>query len=325
MEAQRTPKVSVIVPNYNHALYLTQRIDSILSQSFKNFELIILDDCSTDNSRDIIERYRNDEHVTYIKYNTINSRNTFKQWDKGIELAKGELIWIAESDDVAHPEFLSSLVEQMDKYPKATVAFSHSTLIDQNGNDMHINWHLDNNPDSVYVHNGTKFAHKVMTKSNSIYNASMVLFRQSIYSLIDKSFQQYKSCGDWAFWMSACLQGDVIEVCRRLNYFRQHSNKVTVNAGKAGTAWMSVGSLLHEFITLLNLKGWELHKFRGHWTMDLRNSSFPNKDELIQNFPDVFNGNTFDIICYKLSRAYEKLTQIGYPKNNLTTNERTTN
>ena len=57
------PKVSVIVPNYNHSRYLNVRIDSILSQTFQDFELIILDDCSTDNSKEIIDAYSNDNHV----------------------------------------------------------------------------------------------------------------------------------------------------------------------------------------------------------------------------------------------------------------------
>ena len=65
--------VSVIVPNYNHAPYLKQRIDSILNQTYQDFELILLDDCSSDMSRDIIESYRTNPHVSQIDYNDINS------------------------------------------------------------------------------------------------------------------------------------------------------------------------------------------------------------------------------------------------------------
>ena len=88
------PKVSVIVPNYNHEPYLRQRIDSILNQSYQDFELILLDDCSVDNSRDILMAYKNHPKVTQLVFNEQNSANTFKQWNKGIELAKGEYIWI---------------------------------------------------------------------------------------------------------------------------------------------------------------------------------------------------------------------------------------
>lgn len=70
--------VSVIVPNYNHAPYLKPRIDSIVNQTYHDFELILLDDCSTDNSREILESYRSNPHVTHIVYNEQNGRNTFR-------------------------------------------------------------------------------------------------------------------------------------------------------------------------------------------------------------------------------------------------------
>lgn len=89
---QTKPSVSVIIPNYNHALYLKQRIDSVLNQAFQAFELIILDDCSTDNSREIIEQYRDNPKVSQIIYNQENSGSVFKQWIKGIELCQGDYI-----------------------------------------------------------------------------------------------------------------------------------------------------------------------------------------------------------------------------------------
>lgn len=78
------PTVSVIVPNYCHAPYLEQRIESILQQTFQDFELILLDDCSTDGSREILERYRNHPKVSGIFYNERNSGSPFKQWKKGL-------------------------------------------------------------------------------------------------------------------------------------------------------------------------------------------------------------------------------------------------
>ena len=100
------PLVSVIIPNYNHAPYLKERIDSVLSQTYKEFEVLILDDCSSDESKEIIESYRNNKHISNIVFNEKNTGNTFIQWNKGISLAKGKYIWIAESDDVAKPTFL---------------------------------------------------------------------------------------------------------------------------------------------------------------------------------------------------------------------------
>ena len=102
------PKVSVIVPNYNYARYLKARIDSILNQTFQDFELILLDDCSTDNSAEVLEGYRTHPLVAHLVVNTQNTGSPFAQWFRGIGLAQGEYIWIAESDDLAEPTFLET-------------------------------------------------------------------------------------------------------------------------------------------------------------------------------------------------------------------------
>ena len=118
------PLVSVIIPNYNHALYLDERIQSVLNQSYGRFEVIILDDLSKDNSREVMEKYRDHPHVSHIVYNTENSGSTFKQWAKGFALAKGELIWIAESDDSCSPELLQKLVAEFEKDDDLVLAYS---------------------------------------------------------------------------------------------------------------------------------------------------------------------------------------------------------
>ena len=128
------PKVSVIIPNYNHEKYLDERIQSVLNQTYTDFEVIILDDVSMDNSKEVIERYRCNPHVSHIVYNTENSGSTFKQWTKGFNLAKGELIWIAESDDSCSPKILETLVGEFEKDDQLVLAYSLSMFIDEYGN-----------------------------------------------------------------------------------------------------------------------------------------------------------------------------------------------
>jgi len=103
--------VSVIIPNYNHSLFLGERIDSVLNQRYQNFEVILLDDGSTDNSREIIEKYRGLEKVKHIVYNQKNSGNAFVQWNKGVELAMGEWVWIAEVMTVLIPIFYQKVLK----------------------------------------------------------------------------------------------------------------------------------------------------------------------------------------------------------------------
>ena len=301
-----TPKVSVIVPNYNHQAFLKERIDTILQQTYQDFELIILDDCSTDDSVSIIESYRNNEHVTHIVLNEHNSGSTFLQWDKGISLAKGEYIWIAESDDAAHPQFLSTLVEQLEKHPEAVVAYAHSLLVNEKGETVNDKRHARNDG-AVIVYDSKRFTRWAMLSINELYNASMVVFRHSIYNKIDKSFQQYHLVGDWKFWMGVCLQGSVIEVCQMLNYFRVHSNKVTFKMAKAGTDWPEVASVLRSFIHQLNLKGIRLRTFRGRWTRDFKYSHYHNKKELAEQYPDVFQASKLDSILFKITQRTFKI------------------
>ena len=106
-------KVSVIVPNYNYEQYLPERIDSILNQTYTDFELILLDDASTDGSATLIEKYKDNPHVSHVVINEENSGSPFRQWMKGIVLARGEWVWIAEADDLCEPAFLETCMARI--------------------------------------------------------------------------------------------------------------------------------------------------------------------------------------------------------------------
>lgn len=308
----KTPKrikVSVVVPNYNHSKFLIERLDSIINQSYKDFELIILDDCSTDNSREIIELYKNNPHISQIVYNVKNTGNTFLQWEKGILLAKGEYVWIAESDDSCTNDFLSEIVPLLDNNKDAVLAFSHTYLIDSQGKKMEINRHRESDGKKL-IHKGRKFARQTMTKHNYISNASMVVFRRTAFYTVPKTYQQYRSCGDWFFWTNICIQGQVIEVCKKLNYFRMHDKKVTVNAGKTNNDWLEVSSILSSFIELLQIKGISLRLFRGKWTYDINKSVRPNKKELKMQFPKIYGGSIIDVFLYRLYNITKKIYNI---------------
>src|SRR5882762_42615 len=125
MAESARPTVSIVVPNYNHARFLRQRLDSIVGQTFQDFELILLDDCSTDESQSILREYATDSRVR-LEFNEKNSGSTFKQWNKGVRLARGEYIWIAESDDYADERLLERLVGVLEAEPEVTLAYCRS-------------------------------------------------------------------------------------------------------------------------------------------------------------------------------------------------------
>lgn len=230
-------KVSVIVPNYNYAQYLPVRLESILNQTFQDFEVILLDDASTDNSVEILEGYRDNPHVSQIIVNEKNTGSPFVQWMKGILLARGKYIWIAEADDVADRRFLETCVELAETKERTAICYVGSLLIDENGEieKRDINHWGKRGKREYHCFDGKLFAEHNLYWKNYIINASGVLFRREYaIRLVDSDFLKMRYCGDWLFWFQMALQGEVLEVYKNLNYFRQHSKKVTVNSHQSG-------------------------------------------------------------------------------------------
>ena len=235
-------RVSVIIPNYNHSHFLKQRIDSVLNQSYQDFEVIILDDCSTDNSVQVIEGYRNHPKISTILINTQNSGSPFLQWKKGIEVARGEWIWIAESDDWCEPNFLETLLK--DTGPDVALAFCQSIFVNETGEKT---WEPGWFKHSQKM-DGKKFITDHLSKGNLIVNASMCIFRRSLYHQVSEEFMQYKFSGDWIFWIEIAMQGNVVISEKPLNYFRKHGGDISGKAYVQGLGY-------YEYFAFLNKVG----------------------------------------------------------------------
>lgn len=268
--------VSVIVPNYNHSKYLPQRIDSILSQSYLDFELIILDDCSTDNSAEVIYSYANNEKVTHIVINEENSGSTFIQWQKGFGLSKGELIWIAESDDYCDPDFLQQMVAEFEKNDKLALAYCTSTLVDAASNPLTRKDTAENIPEKVY--DGVEFIKKYMLSSNSVWNASAVVMRKNFALSVDKQFMDFKSAGDHLFWVEMAEMGDVSHIKRKMNYFRQHNNKVTPAKTKDGTIYREEHRIFSYITSKYIIQNRSLFRARCLFNLRILNGEFLSED-----------------------------------------------
>lgn len=227
---QQTPLVTVIVPNYCHAPYLRERIDCILNQTFQNFELILLDDCSKDESRNILLSYKDHPRVSHVVLNEQNTGNTFLQWEKGVALAKGKYIWIAESDDYADETFLNTMMATYSLHPDCVLVRSGSYQTNQNGRVLLRDWDRWKEDESVHYYQGDEYIRRNLLSFNYIYNASMVVFRKDVFQQIDKSYQQLRYTGDWQCWIEFLTHGPICVYRRKLNYFRQHLNKVSARS-----------------------------------------------------------------------------------------------
>lgn len=255
------PLVSVIIPNYNHETFLAKRISSVLNQDYDNLEVIILDDASEDESRQVIQNYVDkDRRITFVA-NETNSANTFRQWQKGIDLCSGGLIWIAESDDWADPKLVSEMIPFLAD-PEVGVTFCASTLVDADNQIIGSSLDLvdgDIIPGSVKV-SGKEALMKYHAYYNLIPNASAAIFKKELasFSFLDKK-PVPRLVGDKFFWFNILSKSSVVYLEKPLNNFRTHLNNV-----RSGTSDLDA---LEE-----NLRFWRLLKrdiFNGNLPRDI--------------------------------------------------------
>lgn len=230
------PAVSIIIPNYNHARFLSKRIDSVFQQTFQDWELIVLDDCSTDDSLSIISRYAGEPRVR-IERNEANSGSTFKQWNKGIRMAQGKYVWIAESDDYADPQMLQRLVAVLDADPAVTLAYCQSWRVSEDGQrigyaDFYLDYLDAHRWKTDFCVIGSDECQKYLVSSNTVPNASAVVFRRDIYQRVGGADEKMRMCGDWKLWAAMALQGKVAYLGEPLNYFRTHAASVRSKSNK---------------------------------------------------------------------------------------------
>jgi glycosyltransferase involved in cell wall biosynthesis len=234
IDRQRTmiPQVSVIIPSYNHARFLRQRIDTVLKQSVPDLELILLDDCSTDGSQTIVDEFRNHPKVSACIVNTKNSGSTFRQWARGLQHARADYVWIAESDDLALPNLLATLTQVLDAHANVGVAYCQSAQIDD-ANVVIGSWRgqmaqTPNSPwNSSFVASGPAVVRHYLLHGNVIPNASAVVFRKRHLApeVLVEAADNYTINGDWYIWSSMLLKSDLAYVDQELNACRMHSQK----------------------------------------------------------------------------------------------------
>lgn len=232
------PRVSVVVPNYNYARHLEERLRSIFRQSHPVFEVIVLDDGSTDESLEVIERVaaaaRRDIRLVV---NEANSGSVFRQWRKGAELARGEYVWIAEADDTADERLLGALAAAM-RQSNAAFGFCDSWQMDSTGAILGDTYrHYANTAkagafDRSFTMPGRDFLRDLLSVKNVILNVSSVLWRtdalRKAMDAVGEELYHFKVAGDWRLYAEACLAGGHLAyVGEPLNGHRRHSVSVT--------------------------------------------------------------------------------------------------
>lgn len=233
-----SPLISVIVPNFNHAQFLRKRLETIYAQTYRNFEVILLDDASTDTSRDILREFQQiHADNTRLIFNAQNSGGVFNQWRKGLEAARGELVWIAESDDFSAENFLAELVPVFAD-DAIQLAFCRTDFIQDDQKISTTEQYLADLPDfdwtKSFAMTAAEFVARGFAIKNIIPNVSGVVFRRpkNIRAEVAELWRDMKLCGDWAFYLDIIKGGCVYYSPHATNFYRVHQNSTSLKIQK---------------------------------------------------------------------------------------------
>lgn len=199
MTDNATPIISVIMPAYNCGKYLREAIDSILQQTFRNFELLIINDGSVDDTEKIIQSYT-DERIVYIK-NEAN-KGLIYTLNRGLPEAKGTYIARMDGDDISLPLRFQHQLDHLRKNPKVDVVATQVSLINEAGNDIGF-WDDDVN------HSDAKSIKKFLPVNNCIAHPTVMgkkeIFMQYRYNPVQKLSEDYD------LWLRMAADGKIID------------------------------------------------------------------------------------------------------------------
>lgn len=226
------PLVSVVVPVYNSEAFLDERLRTIAAQSFKDVEIVLRDDCSTDASVAILTDFASRHPLARLERADVNGGSVFRAWARCIEAARGDLVWIAEADDACEPEFLRAMVAAF-AVPGVRLAYGRSSVIDGRGRivgDYRDSYLRDVAPgywDESRCTPARQEINRALGRRNTIPNASAVVVRRSAALRAVPLVEGFTIAGDWAFYAAAIHGGRVAYAADAVNLHRRHEATVT--------------------------------------------------------------------------------------------------
>ncbi len=210
------PKVSVLIPTYNCAAYLNEAIQSVLDQTFHAFELIIVDNHSTDNTTEVVRMYLQDPRIMY--YCNTSNLGLVGNWNKCLDYANGEYIKFLCADDIFHPRILEKFVSVMEQFPTVSLVCCYRREF---GDVV-----CDRDAPFQYLQDGQKIIFETLNDRNWLGEPTTVMFRRS--NLKVGGFKPgYTWIVDWEMWLRQLTVGDCYIIPEYLSLIRRHTSQVT--------------------------------------------------------------------------------------------------
>lgn len=250
--AGESASVTALVPSYNHAPYIEERIRSILGQTHRNFELVVIDDCSTDGSDAIITRLQAQHGFTYLR-RAKNSGTPFSAWEYAARECRSDYVWICESDDVSAPDFLETAVVRLSAAAGAVLYYCNSNVIDSAGKTIDTTatylrdiwaprWL------APFVADGPTELRTYQYRGMTVPNMSSALMRHDAFSAAyTPDLCRFKLTGDWLFVGRLMMHGTVVFDPSIHNGFRRHEQtaRARTESGRSQAEFVITKFRLH--------------------------------------------------------------------------------
>jgi glycosyltransferase involved in cell wall biosynthesis len=216
------PRVSVLIPTYNYARYLCEAIESVLAQNYTDFELLIIDDNSSDDTAGVVSRYQKlDKRIT-LKVNEHNI-GMVENWNLCLRLSRGEYVKYLFADDrLCSEDALRLMVEALDDNPHSSLVSCARSIIDSEGNPIGLFTHF---PDSGCIDGRRVINRCLRYQKNLVGEPTAVMFRKELCA---EGFNvRFHHIVDMEFWFRLLEKGGLAYINRPLAAFRRHDGQKT--------------------------------------------------------------------------------------------------
>ena len=225
-----TPTISIIMASYNHADFISQAIESVRQQTYDNWELLIADDASTDNTLQVLDAYKNDRRIKIFPFQ-INRQYHMRNFAS--KHARGKYLAFLNSDDVFHPEKLQKQIEALEHNKDILTVFTHVSIIDENNNRL--KGHSLEKIFSVRNQSRHQWLQCFFISGNCLCVSSAII-RRNCFEEIGRFNPLLIQISDLDLWIRICLRGDIHIIPEELTLMRILRNSKNLSAPSSAVA-----------------------------------------------------------------------------------------